>query len=134
MLHKGLLVRVNGEVSVVEFSNEYGSNEDNSISYYVGGYIESARSDILVKCIKNHCNKNSDICIILNEEGKIHGLNTNKVATLLYDGFMVGDFVVGDVVIVKVDVVNVLGEMDFVGLDDDEIVEIVKVIDKIKKD
>lgn len=56
---------------------------------FVGGYIELAYKD-------------EDMLIICNEEGKLHGLPINVVATTLWHekaSWSYGDYLVGDVLV-----------------------------------
>lgn len=68
----------------------------------VGGYIETMPTAIV-----------SDLILIINEEGKLHDLPLNPVATSI--SRLCSDYIVGDAALVKAD-----GE-DLVGLTDEEV-------------
>lgn len=78
---KGLLIKTTGEMQEVEYEDTL-----ETLQGYVDGYIEYVTID-------------DGIDMIINEEGKINGLEPNWVATLLYGQF---DVIVGDALVVGV--------------------------------
>ena len=72
---KGILIKTNNEYKVIEY-------EDNLDTLYniVDGYIEYVQI-------------NDDICMIINEEGKLKNMEYNELATRLlpFENFIVGN-------------------------------------------
>ena len=79
-------IKANGEVTEVKPKNgkDFSLEE---MQKFVGGYIEIVESQI----------KGDKRLIVLNEEGKLHGLPVNPKATAIF-GYP-GDFIVGDVLV-----------------------------------
>lgn len=73
--------RVDSEV--IEIEGALGEWQE-----HVGGYIEVV--PIVLDCIG-----------IINEEGKIHGLERNSFATAITRGLLPGDYIAGSMVIVR---------------------------------
>lgn len=117
---KGIVVTTDLDVSIQDFSVPLYK----SVGETVGGYIEHV----------NPIGLNKNYCMIVNEEGRIHGLPINYYGSLLYGTPFHGEPIVGTIVIMKDGWVD--GEPDIVGLDEDEIqtfyTEIKKVVSPYK--
>lgn len=78
---KGILIKSDGDYQVIDYEDSL-----DFLHNVVGGYIEYVP-------IKDN------ICMIINEEGKLKGLDINDIATSLIS---FNDFIVGNVLIVGV--------------------------------
>ena len=59
-------------------------------------------------------------CMVVNEEGLLHGLPLNLFGCILYDTVRHGNPIVGNIVILK-EGFTTPGERDFIGLDEDDV-------------
>lgn len=95
---KGIIIRTNGDIENFEYQGSY-----TEIGQVVGGYIEAV-----------NFGSKPYFCYV-NEEGKLNGLEENKIATTLWYNsgqiVMLGDYLAGDVV--------VFGQVDEEGNDTD---------------
>ena len=64
--------------------------------------------------------KPDPFCMVVNEEGLLHGLPLNLFGCILYDTVRHGNPIVGDIVILK-EGFTTPGERDFIGLGEDDI-------------
>lgn len=80
------LIKTTGEVKEIEPANgkDFSLEE---LQGYVGGYIEATRTK-------------DGRTLIVNEEGKINGLEINSKATDIY-GYYLHDVIVGDAVLIN---------------------------------
>ena len=78
---KGILIKTTGEMEVVEYENKLEVLQD-----YVGGLIDYVTIE-------------DGIDMIINDEGKILGMEPNWVATFLWGQ---PDMIVGDVLVVGI--------------------------------
>ena len=76
---KGILLKTNNEYEIIEYTDDLHTLQD-----IVDGYIEYAP-------IKDN------ICMIINEEGKLRNMEYNELATRL---FPFNDFIVGNALVV----------------------------------
>ena len=81
MKQKFTLIKVNGEITVIEVDSVGALKKMQDL---VGGLIE------IVKVSEGRV-------LIINEEGKIHGLPVNNVASMIFDSDT--DYIVGDVLL-----------------------------------
>lgn len=109
---KGVVVTTDFEVRVEDFADPLYK----TVGAAVGGYIEIVHPFRLWH----------PFCMIVNEEGRLHGLPINPVGSLLYGTDMHREPIVGDIVIMKDGYRN--GEPDIVGLDDTEDVDRIRVL------
>lgn len=79
---RGLIIQTNGEKKIVEFTRE---TEYETLRQAVGGYIEVVYLNNLLMWV--------------NEEGKIHNLPPNPIATLMMLEKGIRDIIAGDVII-----------------------------------
>lgn len=100
---KALIIKADGKIDWVEYTRD---TEYETLKTAINGYIESVRID-------------DEITMWLNEEGKLHGLPFNKLATLLFQANVgMSDFIVGDVVLTGgIDAEGYTKSLDFSLLD-----------------
>lgn len=79
---KGILIKTTGEIKVVEYEDTL-----ETLQGFVDGYIDYVTIE-------------DGIDMIINDEGKIRGMEPNWVATYLYG---VPDIIVGDALVVGVE-------------------------------
>ena len=103
---KGLVITTENKMQVREF-NEPAYE---TIGKAVGGWIEVVHPKGLP----------GPFCMVVNEEGLLHGLPLNLFGCILYDTVRHGNPIVGDIVILK-EGFTTPGERDFIGLDEDDI-------------
>lgn len=103
---KGLLVTVDGKVSV----REYGEPLYKTIGEDVGGYIEIVHPEMLF----------APYVMVVNEEGLLQDLRLNLLGSKLYGTPRHGYAIVGNVVFMK-EGINEDGEPDILGLDGGDI-------------
>ena len=103
---KGIVITPENEISVKDFCRPLYQ----TAGEVVGGYIEHVHPRLLPE----------PFCMIVNEEGLLQSLPVNPVGCFLYETLSHGWPIVGTIVIMK-DGVNEDGEMDIIGLSDDEI-------------
>lgn len=96
---KGILIKTTGDMEVVEYENELKTLQE-----YVDGYID-------------YVNIFDNVDMIINDEGKIKGLEPNYIATQLFRY----DIIVGDVL-----VVGIGDEGENISLTDAQIYKILK--------
>ena len=108
---KAIIIPARGSIHEKEVTKN-GSPLYDFIKKSVGGWLENV-----------HPMRLSDRYImVVNEEGLLHGLKTNPLASYLYGMDQHGAPIVGDVVILKRGYYK--GEPDVVGIPDDEIEDI----------
>lgn len=114
---KGIVVTPDMEISVQDFPEPLYK----TVGAVVGGWIEHVLP----------VNLDPPYCLICNEEGLLKGLPANPIGSWLYGTQEHGQPVVGTVVIMKdADIGD--GEMDIVGLTDDEVDELAVTLSKLK--
>lgn len=109
---KGLVINTFNHFSV----QEYGEPLYRTVGETVGGYIEVVHPKGLP----------APYCMIVNEEGIIQELPVNLMGSILYESHIHGSPIVGNIVIMKTGIRN--GEPDIVGLDGDEVAELVLML------
>ena len=75
---KGILVKSNGDYQVIDYEDSL-----DTLQRIVDGYIE-------------YVNIDDGICMIVNEEGLLRGLDYNEIGSMFYRG----PLIVGDILIV----------------------------------
>ena len=108
---KGILIKTDNTYQVVEYEDTL-----ETLQNYVGGYIEYVN-------ITSYFSKEKDIDIdmIVNEEGKIIDLEYNELASIFYPY----DYIAGDALVVA----TKYG--DNISLSDKQIEEIIETIERI---
>ena len=109
---KGVCISTDNKVEVREF----GEPLYKTVGKVVGGYIETVHPRGL----------KFPYVMIVNEEGLLLGLPLNPFGCKLYGTAQHGQPIVGNIVIMKVGYAD--GEPDIVGLADEEIEEVIKLI------
>ena len=89
---------------------EFGEPAYETIGKAVGGWIEVVHPKGLP----------DPFCMVVNEEGLLHGLPLNLFGCILYDTVRHGNPIVGNIVILK-EGFTTPGERDFIGLDEDDV-------------
>ena len=107
---KGIVITTADDVSVQDFTPPLYE----SLGRAVGGYIEIVRPQGL----------NRPYCMVVNEEGLIHGLPLNRAGSLLYGTQFHGSPIVGDIVIMAEGEMD--GGIDFVDIPSDRLEAIKK--------
>ena len=105
-LMKGLVITTEDKMQVREF----GEPAYETIGKAVGGWIEVVHPKGLP----------DPFCMVVNEEGLLHGLPLNLFGCILYDTVRHGNPIVGNIVILK-EGFTTPGERDFIGLDEDDV-------------
>lgn len=103
---KGLVITTENKMQVREF----GEPAYETIGKAVGGWIEVVHPKGLP----------DPFCMVVNEEGLLHGLPLNLFGCILYDTVRHGNPIVGNIVILK-EGFTTPGERDFIGLDEDDV-------------
>lgn len=103
---KGLVITTENKMQVREF----GEPAYETIGKAVGGWIEVVHP----KGLPN------PFCMVVNEEGLLHGLPLNLFGCILYDTVRHGNPIVGNIVILK-EGFTTPGERDFIGMDEDDV-------------
>ena len=106
MSMKGLVINSENKMKVADF----GEPAYETIGKAVDGWIEVVHPKGLP----------APFCMVVNEEGLLHGLPLNLFGCILYDTVRYGNPIVGDIVILK-EGFTTPGERDFVGLDEDDV-------------
>lgn len=106
VLMKGLVITTENKMQVREFDEPAYE----TIGKAVGGWIEVVHPKGLP----------GPFCMVVNEEGLLHGLPLNLFGCILYDTVRHGNPIVGDIVILK-EGFTTPGERDFIGLDEDDV-------------
>lgn len=102
---KGLVITTENKMQVREF----GEPAYETIGKAVGGWIEVVHPKGLP----------DPFCMVVNEEGLLHGLPVNLLGSILYESFRHGNPIVGNIVFCKEGFVE--GERDIIGLDEDDV-------------
>lgn len=101
---KGVTITIDDYIDIEDFDEPLYK----SIGDRVGGFIE------IVRLPAHDFSNNKQYCMVVCDEGVLRGFPVNRIASVLYS-----DFIVGNAVIMKEGYVN--GEPDLVGLDEDDI-------------
>ena len=115
---KGILVKTSGEIRGMDFDEPLYK----TIGVAVGGHIEHVKPRRLEQ----------PYCMIVNEEGLLDRLPYNEVASYLYETDIHGQPIVGDVVIMKDGRRD--GERDIIGLDDEDCIRLVMILDDVMQE
>lgn len=111
---KGVVVTTDKTVAVRDF----GQPLYKSVGEVVGGLIEIVRPRGLPR----------PYCMIVNDEGLLEGLPLNEFGSVLYGTQFHGSPIVGNIVIMQESSRN--GDIDIVGLSDDEAERFIQVAGK----
>ena len=84
----------------------------------VGGYIE----------VVHPIGLDRPYCMVVNEEGRLIGLEKNVIGSLVYGMLIHGEPIVGNIAILKDGWRN--GERDIVGLDEDDIPRVCEMLER----
>lgn len=104
---KGIVITPSNDISLIDVL-ENGEPLYALISAVVGGFMENVRPRRLRK----------GLIMIVNEEGLLHGLPVNPMASWLYETDKHGQPIVGKVIILEEGLYE--GEPDIVGISDEE--------------
>ena len=108
---KGIVITPSNDISLIDVI-ENGEPLYALISAVVGGFMENVRPRRLRK----------GLIMIVNEEGLLHGLPINPMASWLYGADKHGQPIVGNVIILEEGLYK--GEPDIVGISDEEAADV----------
>ena len=72
------------------------------------------------------------VIMLVDDEGKLDGKRVNRIAWLIYNGCNPLDYIVGDVIFCGTHRVGELQELDFCGLTDEQVSEILEHVRRFK--
>lgn len=102
---KGVVITTDAKMFVKDFTEPLHE----SVGAILDGPMENTHPRLL----------NTPLCMIVNEEGKRKNLPVNVFGSVLYLTVLHGDPIVGNIVIMAEGIQN--GEIDFIGLTDEQI-------------
>lgn len=112
---RGVVVTTDGRAYVKEF----GYPLHRSCESTLGGWIETVYPRGLDR----------PYMMLVNEEGRLHGLPTNLVGSYFYQTHVHGQLIVGNIILMKLGWRD--GERDIVGLEEDEAEKLMDMVLKL---